>query len=337
MNISELLNTIVGTAPASQTGSLHNTTPEGISYRQQVSAINVLSYSTTTTLHSCPRKFLLEKLTADSSTDVTDNVDFLFGHAVGAGVQNYAHNKDMNLAIWDSFLSWKGDLLLEVPKKKKSFWNAIIAVMKFAGELGELLEGWEIATLEDGKPAIELAFKLDLGNGYIYMGHIDAILWHPVLKQFKVLELKTTGFNSVNDAMYKNSAQALGYGLVVDSLALKLLGTAISNYEVLYLVYKAGMQEWEMLPFVKSRQSRASWLLQLRLDCSMVDLYRSTNTFPTYGESCYSFFRPCEFFGICDLKSMLDSLASKLVEVTADTVVEGVDFTLHINDIMEVI
>ncbi len=317
-------------------GSLHNTTPQGISYRQQVSAINVLSYSTTCMLHACPRRFLLEKLTADNSSDETDNVDFLYGHAVGGGVQNYAHTRDLRSALWDSFLSWKGDLFHEIPKKKKSFWFAAIAVMKFAGSMDMLLEDWEIAVLPDGKPVIELAFRVDLGNGYFYMGHIDAVLWNKKLKQFMVLELKTTGFNSIADSQYKNSAQALGYSLVVDILA-KQLDAACSNYQVLYLVYKASAMEWEALPFVKSRQQRASWLFQLKLDCSMLDLYRDVNHFPTHGENCYHYFRDCEFFGTCELKSQLDSLAPKLTVATADASIQGVDFYFNIDDVMEIV
>lgn len=323
-------------SPASSNGSLHNTTPQGISYRQQVSAINVLSYSTSCTLHSCPRRFLLEKLTAESSSDTTDNVDFLYGHAVGAGVQNFAHAKDIRAAVWDSFLSWKGDLLLEVPKKNKSFFNALLGVMKFAGTVGELLEDWEVAVLANGKPAIELAFRLDLGNGYFYMGHIDAILWHPQRRQFMVLELKTTGFNSINDAQYKNSAQALGYSLIVDVLA-PLYNAEAGNYEVLYLVYKATIREWEALPFVKSRQQRANWLLQLRMDCSILTLFRETDHFPTHGESCYNFFRQCEFFGICEIKSQLEALKDNLKLAIAEERIEGMDFYFDVNNIMEVI
>ena len=319
--------------------TFHNTTPTGISYRQQVSAINVLSYSTECTLHLCPRKFLLEKLTADTSSDETDNIDFLYGHAVGAGVQNYAHTRDIRMAVWDSFLAWRGDLSIDLEKKKKSFWYALVGVMKFAGEIGELLGEWEIAVQADGKPAIELAFRLDLGNGYFYMGHIDAVLWNPASKQFMVLELKTTGFNSISDAQYKNSAQALGYSLIVDILA-GLLNASANNYEVLYCVYKAGIMEWEAIPFMKTRYQRAAWLFAIRLDCSILEMYRNVAHFPIHGENCYNFFRPCEFFGTCDIKSDIEFLSNKpgafWSAVTTD-VVEGVDFYFDIDSIREVV
>ena len=317
--------------------TFHNTTPTGVSYRQQVSAINVLSYSTECTLHSCPRRFLLEKLTAASSSDETDNIDFLYGHAVGGGVQNFAHTRDIRAAVWESFLSWRGDLGIELMPKKKSFWYALIGVMKFAGEIGQLLGDWEIAVMPDGRPAIELAFRLDLGNGYFYMGHIDAVLWNPNTRQFMVLELKTTGFNSINDAQYKNSAQALGYSLVVDTVAEQLKADA-SNYEVLYCVYKAGLLEWEAIPFVKTRYQRAAWLFDIRLDCSILQMYRDQGHFPIHGESCYSYFRQCEFFTTCDIKSDLEFLMkSNMWEAVTTEKVEGVDFYFHINEIKEIV
>ena len=337
ITLSQLLASDLNpSTPSNNHETVHNTTPKGLTYRQQVSAINVFSYSTECTLHACPRKFLLEKLTADGSTDETDNIDFLYGHAVGGGVQNYSYTRDIRAAVWESFLSWKGDLAIELLPKKKSFWYAIIAVMKFAAEIDSLLEGWEIAILPNGKPAIELAFRLNLGNGFFYMGHIDAVLWNPITKQFMVLELKTTGFNSINDAQYKNSSQALGYSLIVDVIAAQLNADA-NNYQVLYCVYKAGQLEWEAIPFVKSRYQRAAWIFDLRLDCSVLKMYRELNHFPIHGESCYSFFRPCEFFGNCDIKSEVDFLMKKEWEATDEENVEGVDFYFHIDELKEIV
>lgn len=316
--------------------SVHATTPDGMSYRQQVAALNCLSYSTQSTLHSCPRRFLLEKLTAADSSDSTDNIDFLFGHAVGAGIQNYLLTKDVDRAIWDALLSWRGDLAIEHPKKgkNKSFAYAVIAIMKFADAMHDLLQDWELAMI-DSKPAIELAFSLDIENGYIYLGHIDAILWSPSQQKFMVLELKTTTFNSVHEAQYKNSPQALGYSIVVDAIAERM-GIDASNYDVLYLVYKAGVMEYDVLPFFKTKSQRAAWLLQLQMDSTIVDFYRQTEHFPTHGESCYSFFRPCEFFGTCDMLQYVNSLMKNARIAEAGEKVAGVDFYFKASELAEI-
>jgi hypothetical protein len=154
-----------------------------------------------------------------------------------------------------------------------------------------------------------------------------------------VLELKTTGFNSISDAQYKNSAQALGYSLIVDILA-GILNADASNYQVLYCVYKAGIAEWETIPFVKSRYQRAAWLFDLKVDCGILGMYRNLNHFPIHGENCYNFFRPCEFFGICDIKSQLEFLQEQdgaMWEAKSSDVVSGVDFYFNINDVKEVV
>lgn len=315
------------------------TTPDGMSYRQQVGAINCISYSTQTTLHKCPRKFLLEKLTAGDSSDRTDNIDFLYGHAVGAGIQNFLLTRDVNAAMWDSFLSWRGDLDIALEKKKKSFIYSLVAVQKFAEGAAELLDGWELAKLENGKPAIEVAFSLDLENGYIYLGHIDAILFSPEEQQFMVLELKTTGFNMVNEASFKNSPQALGYSLMVDAIS-RQLGIESINYSVLYLIYKAGMLEFDVMPFFKTKSQRAAWLLQLRMDAQIIDFYREVDHFPTHGESCYDFFRQCEYFGTCELLSLIEELQKKEGAVRiadAGEKVAGVDYYFKASELGDIV
>lgn len=313
---------------------LNSTTPQGMTYRQQVGAKNVLSYSTALQLHSCPRRMMLEKVTAGKTPESDDNPDFLYGHAVGAGIQSYIAYGDRERALLDCFLAWNGDLDVEKPKAKKSVWFALLATEKFIQIRHQLLPGWEVAMF-NGKPAVELAFKLDLENGYYYLGHIDLILFNPETKKYMILELKTTSFTSVSEATYKNSAQALGYSMILDALVDRSGEDAVASYTVLYLVYKSGSQEYEALPFLKTRTQRASFLIELAMDCTMLDFYESQNYYPARGESCYSFFRECEFFGICGLKSMTDQFKDlRILQATEE--VAGIDVELHVNELGKV-
>jgi hypothetical protein len=310
---------------------LQTTTPQGMTYRQQVSAKNVLSYSTLLQLHSCPRRMMLEKATAGETKEEVDNPDFLYGHAVGAGIQSYIAFGDRDRAILDCFLAWNGDLETTKQKSKKSVWFAILAIDKFIQIHPTLLAGWEVAVFQ-GKPAVELAFKLDLDNGYYYLGHIDLILYNPAKKTYMILELKTTSFTSVNEATYKNSAQALGYSLILDALVEKSGEDATASYTVLYLVFKSGSQEYEALPFLKTRSQRAAFLMELAMDCTVLDFYATQDYYPARGESCYSFFRECEFFGICGLKSGTDKFKTLRILNVTDTVA-GIDVNLHVNEL----
>jgi hypothetical protein len=303
---------------------LHATTPTGTSYRQQTSAINCLSYSTQLTLHGCPRRFLLDKLTAEAHSEQTSNVDFLFGHAVGAGVQNFLATQDADKAIFEAFISWKGDLFIEgSQRKRKSFWYAMTAIQQFASL--NILDGWKLAVMGNGQPAIEVAFSLNLENGYRYLGHIDVILEKD--GEFKILELKTTSATAVDEATYKNSAQAVGYSLVLDALKGK------PNYTVMYLVYKTSAQEFEILEFFKTRIQRASWLLQLQIDCNILDTFRQIDFYPMHGESCHNFFRQCEYFGMCDMKSYVDGKKAAMWESAPDSPVEGITYYFNLAEI----
>lgn len=305
------------------------TTPKGLTYRQQMSAINALSYSTLLTAHSCPRRMLLEKVVAhEQSEEVCDNPDFLFGHAVGAGIQSYLIHGDREVALLDCFLAWNGSLDTEKEKSKKSIWYALQAVEKFITIRDAIFPGWIVPVLK-GKPAVELAFKLDLENGYYYLGHIDVILFHPENNVYMVLELKTSSFTSIDEAVYKNSSQALGYSIILDKLVGK---EATTSYTVFYLVYKTGGQEFVELPFLKTRTQRASFIKETLMDCVVMEFYKEQNYYPMRGESCYSFFRQCEFFGVCQLKSLQDRVG-ELGIIEEGEAVQGVDVEIKLSEL----
>jgi len=292
------------------------------SYRQKLQAGNLLSYSTRLTLHSCPRKFFLDKSTAkEVGVAGESNSDFLFGHSVAAGVQQFLSTGSREEALLASFLAWDGSLDATKEKSKKSIWFALAAVEKFVVIAADLLAGWEVAMLPE--PAVELSFCLDLENGYYYLGHIDLVLVNKATQQLMVLELKTTSFSTVNEATYANSDQAIGYSIILDAIAHRL-NLDSKNYTVLYLVYKTGAQEFEPIPFIKSRTDRAVFLHDLLVDCTIADTYKEQRHYPMRGESCFSFFRPCEYFGVCSMQSMLKTE----LKIAAQAVEADYSFTL---------
>ena len=275
--------------------------------------IKLLSHSSIETLHSCPRKFEIYRMNYAPKEKGT--IDTAFGHAVGVGVQELLISKSANEtsqpvttntyllseyqnAIWKMFLSWEVDIDEVKPKSKKSFHTACLAVEKYQQQLLPLLTSeWELAYFE-GKPAVELGFIIKLPNDYYYRGYVDAVLVNKKEKRFRVLELKTTGLNVVDVAQYKNSFQGVGYGVILDKLAASLDYSA--DYYVDYLVYKTVSQEFLTFPFLKTNYQRAKWLSQLLVETETIDLYLEKELFPTHGESCYNFYRQCQYFGICE-------------------------------------
>jgi hypothetical protein len=267
-----------------------------------------LSYSSRLTLHSCPRKYQLYKLNSvreDVDGNAGESVTFAFGHVVGAGIQAVLEDKTEQQVYFDCFRMWEADLLADNPKQNKSFWLAMAAVQRFISMRQQgLLKGYKLAHWNN-KPAVELPFIIIFPDGFTYKGFVDAVLVHEETGEVMVLEVKTTSANYVAAATYKNSAQAVGYSIVLDALFPKL-----SSYKVQYLIYLTKGMKYEAMEFKKDYLSRALWIREIMLDVEMIKLYEGAGIYPMHGESCNNFYRECEYFNLCTLST--DKLTSEL-------------------------
>lgn len=296
-----------------------------------------LSYSSLLTLHTCPRKFQLYRLESERpAIDEKSQVTFSLGHIVGAGVQGLLECKSLEQIYWDSFLMWEADLFAEDTKAKKSFWESMIAVERFAYvRESSLLKDYELVyyTPEGSDtpvPAVELSFIITLPNGFKYRGFVDAVLRHKITGAIMVLEVKSTGAAAVNPATYKNSAQAIGYSIVLDVLFPEL-----SAYEVLYLVYQTKSREYLPLPFKKSYLQRALWIQELLLDCDTILMYEKAGVYPMRGESCFNFYRECEYLYTCTLStSLLTSPITEEKQQAIEASNEKFHIALHVEDLI---
>jgi len=263
--------------------------------------IQNLSYSSLGTLHKCPRKFQLYRLNATSEdTDISgsSNITFAYGHIVGEGIQEILQNKSYNETIFQMFLGWHADLYEENIKQNKSFWTAMLAIQKFiAMQKAGFLADYELVYYE-GKPAVELGFRITFPDGFKFRGYVDAVLRNTKTGEVMVLEVKTSSSTSLAPATYKNSAQAIGYSVVLD-----VLFPDLSSYKVLYLVYLTKAMQYEQLPFTKTYLQRALWIQELLLDIDVIKMYENVGIYPMRGESCYDFFRECEYLNLCTLST----------------------------------
>lgn len=283
-------------------------------YARLKSFWNITSYSMMEVFHACPRKFFLSKQAALVGSEVShNNVHFAFGHAVGSGIQSWLVSKDTDTALLNSFLAWRIPYALALEKKKKSIWEANLAVLRFPAFFESNLEDWEIFTLpEINKPAIELAVEIDFENGFKHYVHIDAILRNKYNGKLAVLENKTS--SKLEEAIYANSSQALSYAAVIDAISDD------TSYEVFYCVYDTSTRDWNLLPFTKSVSLKAEWLLDIRLDHAAISTYKELNFFPKRGESCYDYMSRCQFFGECNLLSQTKELNTLGKDESAEVV-----------------
>jgi hypothetical protein len=193
---------------------------------------------------------------------------------------------------------WKPDLAAENTRQNKSFYHAVFAVQKFiALRKSGYLADYELVVY-NGKPACELSFRITFPDGFKYRGFVDIVLQHKETKEVVVLELKTTSATNLNPATYKNSAQAIGYSVVLD-----VLFPALSSYQVLYLVYTTKNYEYNPLQFYKSYLQRALWIRELLLDIDVIKMYENVGVYPMHGESCFEFYRECKYLNTCTLST----------------------------------
>lgn len=263
--------------------------------------IKLLSYSGLLLLHSCPRKYQLKRLKAvddemDPEAKSNQNITFAFGHIVGDGLQKVMEGKSEQEVIWSMFMGWHADLFDENDKQKKSFWLAVIAIQRFISLREQrFLEEYELLYYKD-KPATELGFRIDLGDGFFFRGFVDAVLVHKITRAILVLEAKTDSGVTLNPTKFKNSSQVIGYSTVLDVVA-----PDTNSYEVLYLVYLTKQFAFEPLKFEKSYLQRASWIQELILDVNTIKMYEAAKFYPMRGESCATWGRDCEYLNQCTL------------------------------------
>lgn len=301
-------------------------------YNLLVQNSNLMTYSTSEILYSCPRKYAIKKMQAESGTaDRLNSPTFAFGHAVGAGVAVYDETQDLRKAIWNAFLAWDIDLFDEERRTErsngKSFFEAVWALYVYKTFYEEETDLGSYETVK-----IEGTIAIDFEDGHYYSGHIDEVLRHKLTGKYRVKENKTTGMKNVDPALYSNSNQALSYAVVVD-----MLGG--SDYEVHYTVYSSAEQRWMQFFFVKQGFKKAEWIQDQLLTHQALDHYTELKFFPKRGASCFNFMRRCEYYESCDIaiKTAFGKEFAQLPRITslADIhEIEPIDFPTTLTEIV---
>lgn len=310
--------------------SFAKTSNKGYHFLQQWR--NVTSYSNLEVLHSCPRKWQLNKQDAyrkaltQTGEGIQQNIDFAFGHAVGAGVQGFLLTKDADDALFQCFMAWRAVFDDELPKKNKSLWQAVNAVESFINLYKQSdLSDWELATFDNGRVrGVEIAYEIDCENGYKHYGHIDLVMRNTLTGKLAVFEIKTHGFRDFEEALYGNSAQGEGYAAILDALV-----PGLASYTVKYLAYSAPSEEWHHHDFAKSVRSKTEYLLDLVTDHSIIARYEQMEMFPRRGGSCMAYNRRCQYYNECTLAAPMD-----LPVLPADQSAEEVDFKFTLSQLV---
>lgn len=259
-----------------------------------------LSYSALKSFGECERMFQLDRLLV--SDRMKEEAPALsLGKAYGAGVQTYLLTQDADKAIFACYQAYWP--VLEEPLKARSEEHAVSLLLVTMPQLDNLLQDWEIASF-NGKPAIELSFRLDIDEKFYYVGYVDVVLRNRWSGNYAVGEVKTTGLQLKDlSPLYQNSGQALGYSIVLDSI----VGEKQSEYDLLYLVGQTSdihNHKFQPLTFKKTILDRLNWFIALGMDVQRLHTMLDMNVFPMRGDHCLQYMRPCRHFGTCTLTTL---------------------------------
>jgi hypothetical protein len=151
--------------------------------------------------------------------------------------------------------------------------------------------------------------------------------------KYVILENKTTSFTNLSEASYKNSIQALGYSIILDSITHG--SDARSVYYVLYCIYKSSKQEYEWMMFPKSRVQRVEFINDLIIDITKLEMYKEHGIYPRHGENCYNFFRECDYIEMCHTPIEIIAENYKKKDTSAYGVIQEYDFEYTLEEIKQ--
>lgn len=268
-----------------------------------------LSYSRFNTLHTCPRKFLLKELKQQRVP--FDSVDCSYGTAFGAGVQELFRSGSIDRALVAALAAWDYPEFEDMWGKKhdKSFWMCTKSLEVFAeNQFLSLYSEYDLANIE-GHSGIELFVYIAVGESYSYQVHVDLVLANRESGALAVAEIKTSGMVQ-QEANWGNSEQTLGYYAIIETLSRRY--NLPMEPRVYYITQTTGKLSdpyanfgFNVFCYEKDIANSANFVQNLLTNIAIVELYIDSNYFPKRGNSCVTYNKPCEFYGTCDMESML--------------------------------
>lgn len=257
-----------------------------------------LSHSTLELVDRCERLFQLEKLLVTDSTR-DESADLSLGTAYGVGVADYLVYQNQEQAIYKGWLAYWP----EIETEKKSIPHLVALLSKSFPYLDTMLRDYEVLHF-NGKPAVELSFRVNINAHYYYVGYMDVVLRNRYDGTALVVDAKSTALQLLDlSPVYQNSGQGLSYSIVLD----RIVGEKLSNYAVGYFVGQLGKDfkiEVKPLIFSKTLLDRLNWFLQLGMDIKRLEFAEEMGFYPRRGGACLKYNRPCKHFGTCTLSSM---------------------------------
>jgi hypothetical protein len=248
---------------------------------------------------------------------------FSRGHSYGAMVQHYMLTGSEDQALYHAWLAYEPEV--EDSTKGITLATTLGIFEKIKDQLDLLRLEWEVAIF-NGKPAIELSFKLLIEDDFIYIGFVDLVVRNKISGIYAVFEEKTTSITVKDVApLYKNSNQAIVYSAVLDQIA----GEELTSYAIVYPVMQdvKGTIAFHVFTFQKTLIDRLQAFLSIGLDVERIRKCETLGVYPRRGSKCMAYNKVCAHYGTCTLQG-----ADMPAERQPNN--DSFDFTFKLEDII---
>jgi hypothetical protein len=166
-------------------------------------------------------------------------VDLFFGQVYHTALEHYyklthagaSHNEAVRLIIREALtLTWLDGKPWESGDTNKTRETLIRSIIWYFESFDHRTDNAKTITLANGKPAVELSFRFDVGGGYMLSGHLDRVV--DFLGDIYVMDHKTTtktlgpyyfrGYSPHNQMTLYTIASQIAYatpakGVIVDA------------------------------------------------------------------------------------------------------------------------
>lgn len=276
----------------------------------------ILSDSSWTKLHDCPRKFELYKMIGHGDHQFEDNLHTGSGKALHAGWQEWMTSRNRKQAIWQFMKRYPAALCksgMQV-KSMEACYSALEAMMQ-----NKFFESrFELAYINTPfhntpQPAVEVPFRITFAGvsalstrhvPIVWDGYIDAILWDTLNHRFVVVDVKTLGRDLPDYSIqFSRDSQCIPYSFILE----KATGQTANMLDVIYFVVYIDALAARALPyeFHKTQVDIDEWAFDVANDIRNIKMMADIQYFTKRGKSCFGF-SPCVYHRVCDYKAKKD-------------------------------
>ena len=296
------------------------------SFSQKIPGLQIAMDSTSLgALKTCARYYKLAII--DGYTNSSENVHLIFGLELHSALELYdrkrvegmEHYQAVCAAVKQIFIhTWRFDLGRPWPSESttKNRETLIRTVVWYLEQFKD--DPLETLVLKNGKPAIELSFRLELGYGpksssdeYILCGHMDKVA--RLQGELWIVDRKTTKYSLDDNYFRKYSPenQVSTYALAGQAvMGEKVSGLIIDAAQVgvNFSRYRRGI-------ITRTPSQLSEWLSDLRYWLRMAELYADNQQWPMNDKAC-TMYGGCPFQGVCSQapevrQQLLDTMYTK--------------------------